>query len=189
MKTAIILHGMPSKEEYFNSQSPAQSNKHWLPWIQRELILKNILTQTPEFPEPYEPDYKKWCSVFERLLIDENTILIGHSCGGGFLVRWLSEHKVKVGKVVLVAPWIDPEHELKTGFFDFEIDENMAERTAGLIIFFSANDDGDILTSVQQLRAKLKNVQIKKFVDYGHFTSSDMKTDQFPELRNFLLNA
>jgi len=27
-KTAIILHGMPSKKEYYNPKSPAQSNKH-----------------------------------------------------------------------------------------------------------------------------------------------------------------
>jgi len=48
MKTAIILHGMPSKKEYYNPKSSAQSNKHWLPWIQRQLILNDVLAQTPE---------------------------------------------------------------------------------------------------------------------------------------------
>lgn len=47
---------MPSKEEYFNSDSPAQSNKHWLPWLQRQLQLNGILAQTPEMPESYAPD-------------------------------------------------------------------------------------------------------------------------------------
>ena len=115
MKTAIILHGMPSKEEYFNAESPAQSNKHWLPWVQRQLILNGILAQTVELPEPYEPNYEKWRSVFEQFHIDEETNLIGHSCGGGFLVRWLSENKIKVGKVALVAPWLDPERERRAG--------------------------------------------------------------------------
>lgn len=109
MKTAIILHGMPSKKEYYNPSSKAQSNKHWFPWIQRQLILRDILAQTPELPEPYEPVYEKWCSIFDQFKIDEETILIGHSCGAGFLVRWLSEHKVNVSKVILVAPFLDPE--------------------------------------------------------------------------------
>ena len=59
MKTAVILHGMPSKEEYFNESSPAQSDKHWLPWIQRQLIVNGIFAQGIEFPEPYEPVYEK----------------------------------------------------------------------------------------------------------------------------------
>ncbi len=59
MKTAIIVHGMPPKEEYFNSAYPSQSNKHWIPWIQKQLILNGILAQTPEMPEPYDPDYTK----------------------------------------------------------------------------------------------------------------------------------
>jgi predicted alpha/beta hydrolase family esterase len=90
MKKAIIIHGMPSKEEYYDVNRPASSNCHWLPWIQKKLLLKNVLAQTPEMPEPYNPVYENWRKVFEQLSPDEETILIGHSCGGGFIVRWLS---------------------------------------------------------------------------------------------------
>lgn len=87
MKTAIILHGMPSEEEYFNPDSSAQSNKHWLPWIQRQLILNKVLAQAIELPSPYQPVYKDWEDFFNQFKIDEDTMLIGHSCGAGFLVR------------------------------------------------------------------------------------------------------
>ena len=188
MKTAIILHGMPSKEEYFSPDGSSQSNKHWLPWIQKELTLNGILAQTPELPEPYDPVYEKWASVFEQFAINEGTTLIGHSCGGGFLVRWLSENKVKVGKVVLVAPFLDPDHdEVKSNFFDFEIDENMAERTQGIFMIFSVDDDCEILDSVNQIRSKVKNIQIIELLQGGHFTMNDMKTEEFPELRDILL--
>jgi uncharacterized protein len=103
MKTAVIVHGMPSKEEYLGIATLASHN-HWFPWLQRELILNEIFTQAPEMPHPYQPLYKEWCLIFEQFKVDEDTVLIGHSLGGGFLVRWLSENKVKVGKVVLVAP-------------------------------------------------------------------------------------
>lgn len=178
---------MPSKEEYLNPLYPSPSNMHWIPWIQKELTLKNILAQTPEMPEPYEPVYEKWCSVFEQFKIDEKTILIGHSCGGGFLVRWLSEHKTKVGKVVLVAPWIDPTHELKTGFFDFTINSSLIEKTEGVTIFISSDDDQVILDSVKQIKTVLKTVIVKEYSDQGHFTLGDMKTEKFPGLLDVLI--
>lgn len=189
MKTTIILHGMPSKEEYFNSDSPTQSNKHWIPWVQKQLILKNILAQTPEMPEPYEPDYKKWSLVFEQFKIDEETILVGHSCGAGFLVRWLSENNIKVGKVVLVAPWLNPnnEYELKNNFFDFEIDKNLTSKTKDVTVFYSTDDEKYIIDSVDILKSKIEGIIFEKFTNKGHFTFGDMKTEEFPELIDTLL--
>ena len=187
MKTAIIIHGMPSKEEFFDVNRPASSNCHWLPWIQKKLLLQGVLAQTPEMPEPYLPIYENWKSVFERFPIDEESILIGHSCGGGFLVRWLSEHKnVKVNKVVLVAPWLDPDNFLNNGMFSFEIDGDIASRTGGLSIFYSADDMSEVLDSIKLLKEKLQGVKLMEFTNKGHFCFDDLKTDAFPELLEIL---
>lgn len=183
MRNAIILHGKPSKNEYYNLEYQSPSNMHWLPWLQRQLLLKDILAQTPEMPTPYEPNYDNWCEVFEQFGKDEKTVLVGHSCGGGFLVRWLSEHpNVKVGKVVLVAPWIDPDRNDTTDFFDFTIDASLAGRTAGVIIFNSDNDYPGVLESVHILRESIEGVRYREFHNYGHFCYKDLKTDAFPEL-------
>ena len=188
MKTAIILHGMPSKDEYFNPDSEAQSNKHWLPWIQRKLILNGILAQAIELPEPYEPVYDNWSQVFNQFKVDKDTILIGHSCGAGFLVRWLSENKINVGKVALVAPFLDPnKNEVASDFFNFDIDPHFTERTAGTAIFYSSDDDEEILTSVSQIKEKLLNVKTMEFKDKGHFIYESMKGAEFPELAEWLL--
>jgi len=186
MQKAIILHGMPSEDEYLNSPILASHN-HWFPWLQRELILKGILTQTPEMPRPYAPVYEEWCSLFEQFAVDENTILIGHSLGGGFLVRWLSENAVKVGKVVLVAPWLDPNGELTPNFFDFEIDPNLSNKTQGLTVFISNDDDQEELTSLEILKSKISGLNVREFIGYGHFIFQHMKTNEFPELRDLLL--
>lgn len=118
MKNAILIHGWPGKEEYFDPNIPSPSNSHWFPWVQHQLLLKKIEAQTPEMPKAYEPNYEAWKEMFERFEINENSILIGHSCGGGFLTRWLSENDVRVGKVALVAPWLDPlpEKEIDPAF-------------------------------------------------------------------------
>jgi predicted alpha/beta hydrolase family esterase len=182
MKTAIIIHGMLSKEEYYDFDRPASSNCHWLPWIQKQLLLKDVVAQTPEMPVPYNPDYDSWKRMFERFQVDEQTILIGHSCGGGFITRYLSENSVKVGKVVLVAPWIDPDKFLTTGMFDFAIDENLASKTGSFTIFSSTNDMDEVKKSVDLIKEKVKDAKIVEFQNAGHFCLEDMKNDSFPEL-------
>lgn len=179
---------MPSKKEYYNPNIPSQSNKHWLAWLQKELILHDVLAQTPELPLPFEPEYSKWHSVFNQFTIDEETMLIGHSCGAGFLVRWLSENSQKVGKVALVAPFLDPNHnEVKSDFFDFSIKEHLSRQTFETCIFYSTDDHASIRTSVEQIVTADPTIKEKTFNDKGHFTFNDMKTEEFPELRDFLL--
>ncbi len=188
MKTAIILHGKPSKEEYLDPKKPSPSNAHWLPWLQRQLLLRGILAQTPELPEPYEPDYKTWSAVFEQFPVDADTMLIGHSCGAGFLVRWLSEHRIPVGKVALVAPWIDPHRNRARAMFEgLHIDAGLLARTRGVRIFISSDDGEEMRTTVAQLQSAINGIDVQRFSNRGHFTSAQMRTEAFPELRDFLI--
>lgn len=186
MKNATIIHGRPDKDEYYSLEYPAQSNQHWIPWLQKQLQAKDIFTQTPEIPMSFRPDYEIWKKEFERFDVTPETILVGHSCGGGFLVRWLSENKnTQVGKVILVAPWLNPEDNpaSETGdFFHFEIDPDLAGRTGGLSIFVSDDDDRTIQRSVEIIKSKIKGAAIREFSGHGHFTYEFMKTDKFPEL-------
>ena len=183
MKNAIIVHGRPDKEEYYDTKFPSASNSHWLPWLQKQLLVHDITAYTPEIPHCFNPQYDVWQKEFERYDITPETILVGHSCGGGFLIRWLSEHKkVKVGKVVLVAPWLDPDREGTTDFFDFTIDPDLVKRTKQLTIFHSDNDDESIQKTVRILKSKLKGFAYREFHNYGHFCFEDMKTKAFPEL-------
>lgn len=181
---------MPSKEEYFRKEGESFSNKHWLPWLQNQLNIRNILAQTPEMLESYLPDYEKWKNIFEQFRIDENTILVGHSCGAGFLVRYLSENNIKVNKVALVAPWINPEKdELGKNMFDnLVIDENLLKKTKDLEIFISEDDEDYIKDGVEILKNKIKDIKIIDFKDKGHFVIEDMHTREFPELLEFLIS-
>jgi predicted alpha/beta hydrolase family esterase len=188
MKTALILHGKPSRDEYFDPGSPSPSNAHWLPWIQRQLILNGVLAQTPEMPEPYAPNYEAWSALFQRFAIDAGTMLVGHSCGAGFLVRWLSEHPVAVGKVALVAPWADPSQTRARAMFDgLRIDAELAGRTEGVQVFISGDDGQEIHQTVALLESSIKRIGVRRFDGRGHFTLRDMGTQEFPELKDFLL--
>jgi len=114
---------------------------------------------------------------------------VGHSCGGGFLLRWLSEHPdIKVDKVILVAPWLDPTRRKTIDFFDFTLDSNLVDRTRGVTVFSSNNDSDEIIKSVQIISEQVPNIKIKEFLNYGHFCYEDMKTVEFPELLEEILS-
>lgn len=188
MKKAIILHGKPSKQGFYNPNRKSESNSHWLPWLQHELVIRDILAQTPELPFPFEPDYEAWKHVFEQLQPDESTILVGHSTGGGFLVRWLSENKsAKVSKVVLVAPSLALDWEDTTGFMQFEIDPELASRTAGITMLCSDDDKPGIIEATKRLSTTIKDAKVIDFHGQGHFTEEDMHTTVFPELLEVVL--
>lgn len=189
MKNAIILHGGPDKEEYYDQESPSQSNAHWIPWLQGQLLKHDLPTATPEVPFSFDRNWKVWNREVERFDIGPKTILIGHSTGAGFFIKYLSIHKnIKVDKVILLAPWLDPEGNKTKNFFnDFEIDPELVQRTAGVTIFNSDNDMETVQKSVKILREKIKNIGYKEFHNYGHFCIEDMRTPKFPELLRFIL--
>jgi predicted alpha/beta hydrolase family esterase len=186
MKNAVVVPGRPDKEEYYDASIPANSDAHWYPWLAKQLQLEDISAVVVEPPFPFRPRYEVWKKEFERFDITPETILVGHSCGGGFLIRWLSENKdKKVGKVVLVAPWLNPENNPVSDtadFFEFDIDPELASRTAGITIFNSDNDDETIHKSVEIIRSSVNDVAYREFQDYGHFCLENMNTAAFPEL-------
>lgn len=184
MKNAIILHGGPSKEEYYDPAMPSMSNAHWIPWLQGQLLKVDIATATPEVPFSFDRIWKIWNKEVERFDISADTILVGHSTGAGFFVKYLSIHpNLKVNKVILVAPWLDPDREHTKHFFDdFELDPNLASRTKGVTVFYSDNDQKSVLKTVDLLQQAVTGIKFKKFHNYGHFCIEDMKTPEFPEL-------
>ena len=183
---AILVPGRPDKNEHYNPKLPSNSEDHWFSWLKRQLILKDVHAVSIEPPFPFRPRYNDWKKEFERFEITPESILVGHSCGGGFLVRWLSENKdKKVGKVALVAPWINPDNNPisdTADFFDFEIDTDFPSRTKGVVIFLSSDDDSSVVKTVDILKSKVKGLELREYTDKGHFTFEDTGSREFPEL-------
>lgn len=188
MKNAVILHGRPGRDEYYDASFPSANNSHWIPWLQKQLLINDIYAQTPEIPKAFNSSYEVWKKEFERFDISDSTLLVGHSKGAGFIVRWLSENSnLKVGKIFLVAPYIDPDKEEGGDFFNFEIDNELTSRTAGLSIFNSLDDMTSVTKSVQILRDSIRDTNYIEFANYGHFTRRGLGKVDFPELLELIL--
>ncbi|MDB5181412.1 MAG: hypothetical protein JWP13_175 [Candidatus Saccharibacteria bacterium] len=188
MKNAIILHGAPEKEHYYDTSKPSESNAHWLPWLQKELLIRDIAAVTPEIPLSYEPKWDTWRKEIERYDISAETILVGHSAGGGFWLKYLSQHKdLKVGKVVLVAPWLDPDKTLEEDFFAGDFDPALATRTNGLKIFMSDDDSDNVWQSFKRIQKEIHDTDVRYFNGHGHFTYENLGGTKFPELLEEIL--
>lgn len=198
-KNAIIVHGKPSKEGYYNANGPSASNSIWIPWLQNQLLIREIPTETPEIFRAFQPDYKLWSETFNRYEVTDDTMLIGHSCGGGFLMQWLSEHKeVSVGHVLLVAPafgdTLTPdaryEVEMLNGFGEFELDEAIPDRTKSLTLLYSDNDSVRVDATVEAITSKYPQIDKRLFEDYGHFVrmGNDQIRTEFTELLEIIDN-
>lgn len=180
MKNVILVPGRPDKDQHYNPALPNNGENYWFSWLKRQLILRDIKTDVIEPPMPFRPRYREWKTEFERFDITPQTTLVGHSCGGGFLVRWLSENKVMVGNVYLVAPWINPEEDPESDtadFFNFSIDPDFPARTKGGTVFFSDDDYESVVKTVKILEEKVTGLTLHNFENRGHFTERT-----FPEL-------
>jgi predicted alpha/beta hydrolase family esterase len=179
MKNVIIIHGCSSTPE---ESKEYPENKHWMQWLRAQLIAHGIPTATPLMPKSWAPNYKRWKTEFEKQQINEETTLIGHSCGCAFLVHWLGDAKGKIDKLILVAPWkIGTSSEAKKKFYDYPIDETIKQRVNKIIMFTADDEHSNGKKSLKMFHDTLggKVIELK---DRGHYTMEEMETDEFPEL-------
>lgn len=193
MNNCIIVPGKPSKEEYYSPDFPSPSNHHWFPWMQKQLVMKGIITQVLEMPTPYAPVYEEWKKQLDIYPLDRSYTLVGHSRGAGFLVRYMSETKIQVDKLILVAPSFRPtgaDESVKQAFYDFKADTELPSRVGAIHILYSADDPvHGIRETVEILQKWYSSAIVHSFSNKGHFTIEEMHTQEFPELLEIIIGS
>lgn len=186
-ENCVIVHGCPSTDN--NDPETRTYDKHWIPWIKEKLESVGIKTYTPLMPQPWQPIYKDWKREIEKLPIDENTILIGHSCAAAFLTKWLGETKKSVKKLIFVGGARIPKEgdHTKDDIYLAEISSEIKNRVKNVVLFIS-NDDPRHVKATRNYAQEL-NGRIIELENRGHFTFKDMKTNEFPELLEEILQS
>jgi len=138
-------------------------------------------------PHAYLPEYASWKRELERFDITLETTLVGHSMGGGFLLRWLSENPEAIpARVILVAPSLDPLRQNETGFCEFEIDSIITDRTQ-LIVMTSDNDGDKAKMTMKLITDALPAADVRMFSGYGHFIPDHLGKETLKELLDIIL--
>lgn len=199
-KKVIILHGWTNGDVINMPEFLPTSKNNWMGWIKKELEKRNYKVISPFIRYGYKSEYKIWKKKIEKLGIDENTILVGWSSGGAFWVRWLSETKQRVKKLILVAPANVKDQTTKIkkeindedrgriwlNFHDFRTDPNIRNRVKSGITIFISNDADWLVKSAIIYTKKLK-ARLIRIKNQGHFENCRRPSPEFPELLKAIL--
>lgn len=189
-KQVIVIHGadsFDSPEKFLASLKNCEvSLESFLP---KKEDWKNSLPQelgeefevlVPRMPNKQNARYVEWEIWFERMFpyIRDNVILVGHSMGGIFLAKYLSENifpKIIAG-LLLVAP----PHNKTEDIGNFALNgslENVAKQCGNIHLFFSQDDPIVPFSEMERYQKDLPEAQAHIFADRGHF-----KQEHFPEI-------
>lgn len=169
MRNAFIIHGTEGYPE-----------ENWFPWMKKELEQEGYNVFVPQFPSPpvIPAKISEWFEVIKKYeqYINEDTILIGHSLGGIFVLRVLENltHPIKaaffVGTPIGVKPIANYDRDSSFSGFGFEW-EKIKKNCQHFEVFQSDNDPYVGLENGEKL-AKNLGVNLTFIPNAGHFNQT-----------------
>ncbi len=167
MKNALIFHGTGGYPE-----------ENWFPWMKKELELMDYEVAVPQFPTPEGQTLEAWFKVFQKYHdnMNEDTIIIGHSLGGIFLLRVLEKIQKKIalacfiGTPIGIKPIANYDSDLlfMGKPFDWDRIKNHAEN---FIVFHSDTDPYVSLENGKMLANNL-GIALDFVPNAGHFNAT-----------------
>ena len=165
MRNIFIFHG-----------TGGHPKENWFPWLKEELEQKEYKVYIPQFPNPDKPLLGPWLKELEQYKdkINEDTILIGHSLGGLFLLRVLEELNQPVKAAIIVSgsagvkpiKFYEGDYNFSDGFkFDWE---KIKSNSKQFVVFHSDNDPYISLGNGELISEKL-GVKLTFIPNAGHF--------------------
>lgn len=189
-KQIVIIHGgdtFGTYEEYLDFLNKYQidierykSNKDdWKIWLRSELSFEYEVI-LPIMPNKTNARFEEWKLWIDKLLpfLNDDVILIGHSMGGSFLVKYLSENKFskKVKAVFLVSAMFDYDDD-GYSLQSFSLPEKLDLQTDKIYLYHSKDDKVVPFVSMSKFKSKFPNATTRTFEDRGHINQ-----ETFPEL-------
>ncbi len=172
LKTAPLYHMEP---EY----TPTWSKRY-------DEYLEEETYQCLKLPMPSSGNakYEEWKIWFERHFpyFQDNIILVGHSLGGVFLAKYLSEHTFPftIQQLHLVAAPFDSENDIEqlADFKIIEFPKSFFDNTIGKIHIYHSKDDTVVpISESEKYHQQLPGSHLHVFEDRFHFLD-----ETFPEL-------
>jgi hypothetical protein len=146
---------------------------------------------SPRLPNANNAKYEEWKIWFEKYIpyMRGGIVLVGHSLGGMFLAKYLSENTlpVRIAATFLVAAPFDLDSERQ--IVEFTLPESLTrlEEQGGKVYLFQSSDDPVVeFGELSKYQAALPSAEAVTFTDRGHFDQESL-----PELneRIFALPA
>jgi len=138
---------------------------------------------SPKMPNSMNAKYNEWKIMFDKLLpfLSDNIILIGHSLGGIFLAKYLSENifpKKILATFLIAAPYNGENQDHSLGDFVLSGSLEKFQEQGGKIFIYNSKDDPVVqFDNSERYKYTLPRAVRVEFEDRGHFDQIE-----FPEL-------
>jgi len=193
----LVIHGGTTFSSYKNYIDSMKSVVLELDKLKYRLDWKSSITAdlgedyevlVPRMPNTTNAKYSEWSIWFEKIipLLKNNMILVGHSLGGIFLAKYLSENEMpkKIRATVLVAaPYEELESEELASFSLPKSLSRFNDQVKKILLIQSKDDVVVPLDHVYKYQNDLPNSKVILLDDMGHF-----KQEHFPELVALIKN-
>lgn len=182
MTQIFIIHGgdaFDSYEEYLtNLQSKTAHLERMKPGGWKMDLQKNLGegfdVYSPSMPNANNAKYMEWKMWFEKIvpLMANEVILVGHSLGGIFLVKYLSEEtfpKRILATFLVAAPFNTPiEHPLADFVLVKDL-EGLRKQGGKTFVYHSVDDVVVPYANAELYQRALPEAVFRSFSDRGHF--------------------
>ncbi len=164
---AFIFHGTAGYPE-----------ENWFPWLKQELEKIGCTTIVPQFPTPQNQTLENWFTIFSQYErhFNENTILIGHSLGGVFLLRVLEKyhHKIKAALLVGTPIGILPikNYEGDKLFLAKPFNWEKIRKSCDTFFVYHSNNDPYVCVENGEELAKQLHTKLTFVENAGHFNKA-----------------
>lgn len=144
---------------------------------------------SPKMPNGTNARYDEWCLWLQRCIefLQDDAILVGHSLGGIFLAKYISQHPFpkRIQATLLVAAPFDgcSTDESLTDFALPHSLEQFAQQGGEIYLIQSKDDPVVPFEEVEKYQQALPDAQQMIFEDRQHFNQ-----ETFPELVELLFN-
>lgn len=144
-------------------------------------VFKDAEVLLPQMPNKFDARYEEWEVWFNKMIpfIGQDVILIGHSLGGSFLSKFLSENDfpVRIASLHLVAPPFDDESIYPLLGFKQTESTKALSKIDTIHLYFSSDDPVVPFSEMEKYKTLLPHANSHSFSDRRHFNQLE-----FPEL-------
>ena len=175
----IVLHG---------SFSTPESN--WFPWLKGELENRNLDVIVPAMPIGVgNQNYDNWAKEFDKLDINENTIIFAHSIAPVFVCKYLIDRKIKVNKLVFVCGFnnylgIDADYDAVNESMYLDNLGDIKNYCSNIVCFYSKNDPYVKYEAEKEFADTVATEQI--VIDEGGHLNAEKGYTKFEELLKYI---
>lgn len=180
MKTAFIIHGFNGDTTYTFG-----------PYLKDEFEKRGYNVIMPNFPIRSEATFSGWSSILDnyKSLFNEETIVVCHSIGNPFIIKYISENKLQAKLYVSVAGFcklfsVPDRADLNSAFVDFKVDSNNTNYCKKNITYrYSLYSDNDHVVPFDILEDFIKQMNSSPiFISkVGHMGNRQSK-EIYPEI-------